>query len=201
MLEIKQVEFKFKGNRKYIHGTDMFNKMTDFGHLPSHLHNIRFIAHKVVHSPLCNVYLTDKKEELNEIADICVRCQFDIDQSTHWMALTQATSAIPEQRYAYDEDQIVSLCSLKDSAITLTAPSAYSFIENIVAMNKHLHQHLFPEADGNWFFTRIDLDSGCEERAHLELHFRHNMNYRLTRSDILANGQKLGDLYFSLVKA
>ncbi|MCI0732557.1 MAG: hypothetical protein L0Y38_01885 [Methylococcaceae bacterium] len=129
--------------------------------------------------------------------------QFSSDHKNYWSALVQPDNEANDftaGRYEYDEDRIISLCSLEGSAIVLTSESSYTFIENIVAMNKHLHQCLFPDAGGKWFFTRADLDSGCNARERIELRFKHNMNYRLTRSDILVNGKKLGDLYFSLVK-
>ena len=68
-------------------------------------------------------------------------------------------------------------------------------------MNKHMHQQMFPEAVGKWIFTRIDLEAVCDARENLALDFKHNMNYRLTKSDILLGGNKTGDLYFSLVKS
>jgi hypothetical protein len=104
-------------------------------------------------------------------------------------------------RYEYDEARVVSLCSIVGDDITLTKKSPFTFIETLVAMNKHLHQRMFPEAPGKWLFTRIDLTVGCDDRENLALRLRHNMNYRLTKSDILVDGRKVGDLYFSLVKS
>jgi hypothetical protein len=49
-------------------------------------------------------------------------------------------------------------------------------------------------------FTRIDLERGCNEREKLALRLRHNLQYRLTKSDILVDGRKVGDLFFSLMK-
>jgi hypothetical protein len=200
-MEIKQVEFQFKGARNYIQGPDLFNAMVDVGYPIEHLRNIRFIAHQFVSAPVCELYLTNDKEELNQISDINARCQLEVDHVSYWIALKPLTTDKPGKRGDYDEENLIALCRWEGATIRLTQLSPFTFIETLVSMNKHMHQQLFPDVAGKWIFTRIDLDSGCAEREHLELHFKHNMNYRLTKSEILANGQKLGDLYFSLVKS
>jgi hypothetical protein len=68
-------------------------------------------------------------------------------------------------------------------------------------MNKKYLQLLFPGAPGKWVFTRIDLKKNHMERKDLGLIFKHNMNFRLTKSNICLGGEKIGDLYFSLVKS
>lgn len=200
-METREVEFKFKGKREYIHGTDMFNAMLATGP-GAGVNNIRFTVHDFVHTPRCNLHLAESKEALNGIADIRVRCQFDVSGATKWLALTQSEGdATSGGRYEYDEDLLVSLCRTDSDGIVLAQRSPYTFIENIVAMNKHMHHQLFPDAKGSWIFTRIDLSSSIDAREKLALQLKHNMNFRLTKSDILVNGSKAGDIYFSLVKS
>lgn len=201
-MEVRQVEFQFKGSRNYIQGPDIFNVMIDIGYPTNSLSSIRFTVHDFVRTPICKLYLADTKEMLNEVGDIRARCQFDTNAVTHWLGLTQgAGDAVSGGRYEYDEDRILTLCSMEKKGIVLAQQSPFTFIESVVSMNKHMHQQLFPDVAGKWIFTRIDLESGCDAREKLALRFRHNMNYRLTKSDILVNGKKVGDIYFSLVKS
>lgn len=201
MVNIKQIDFRYKGERDYIHGTDMFNAMMDVSKSAATYSNIHFTIHDFVRRLSCQLYLTDNKESLNEVDEIAVRCQLNIDAITHWIAIVPNAGDIAmEERYAYDESQIVSLCNMLDDGIVLNQLSPFSFIETIVAMNKHMHQQLFPEVDGKWIFTRIDLPIFCDVRENLALRLRHNMNYRLTKSDVVLNGKKIGDIFFSLVK-
>lgn len=200
-METKDIEFQFKGARKYIQGPDIFNAMMT---LSNHLNpsNIRFTAHDFISSPHCKLYLTEFKDELNEVAGIRARCQFAENGVMYWLAVVQESGDTSlALRTEYDEGKITSLCTLDQERIVLTKQSPFTFIESVVSMNKYMHQQLFPEAVGKWIFTRIDLDLNCNARDKLELHFRHNMNYRLTKSDILVNGIKVGDIYFSLVKS
>jgi|GEM_PF-1295596 len=200
-MKVKQIEFQFKGERNYIHGTDMFDAMIA---TPSStlINNIRFTVHDFVCSPICQLYQADNKDALNSVQGIRARCQFNVNDITHWLALTQMdVDTAPVNRYEYDENQIISLCRMEGAGIVLTQYSPFTFIENIVAMNKYMHQQLFPDALGKWIFTRIDLIVGCDEHEQLALQLKHNMNYRLTKSDILVNGKKVGDIFFSLVKS
>lgn len=200
-METRQIEFRFKGRRDYIQGPDMFNALTDAAGKDG-LRSIRFTAHGFVRTPVCNLYLSDDPNGLADVADIRARCQFEKDGKMRWLALTEgAGDAASGGRYDYDEERLVAASRMEGESIALIQPSPFSFIESIVAMCKHMHQQMFPDVQGKWIFTRIDLDEVCEVQEKLSLRFRHNMNYRLTKSDILFDGQKIGDLYFSLVKA
>jgi len=200
-VEIKQIDFKYKGERDYIQGPDMFNTLMDTSKSTAIYSNIHFTIHDFVRTARCQLYVTDNNESLDTLDDIAVRCQLDIDAITHWLAIAPlANDNTIKERYAYDESEIISLCDMLDDGIVLSQLSPFSFIETIVAMNKHMHQQLFPEVAGKWIFTRIDLPFSCDARENLALRLRHNMNYRLTKSDIEFNGKKIGDIFFSLVK-
>ncbi|WP_150048056.1 MULTISPECIES: hypothetical protein [Methylomonas] len=101
----------------------------------------------------------------------------------------------------YDEERVTSQCRIEGDGIWLIGESPFSFIETLVSMNKYLHQQLFPDAVGKWIFTRIDLDQESDAQSGLALLLKHNLNYRLTKSEILLDGKRLGDIYFSLVAA
>jgi hypothetical protein len=199
-VKIQYVRFKYKGARDYIHGTDMFHAMTNVGESTAVRSNITFTIHKFVYTTMCRLYVASDKESLNEVANIAARCQLDIDGITHWMAIIPDDGECKEvERVTYDESQILSKCSLRKEKIFLNHLSPYNFIETVVAMNKHLHQSIFPNVEGKWIFTRINLPRLIENREGLALKLRHNMNYRLTKCDIEVCGDKVGDLFFSLV--
>ena len=203
MLKVEAIEFQYKGERDYIHGTDMFNRMivapTATG---ATISNIRFTVHDFVHNAVCQLYSSTDKQVLQEIQNIRARCQFKVADSNHWLALTELPGeSAASGRYAYDEDRVIGLCRRDGESLSLTQQSPFTFIETIVAMNKHLHQLLFPELPGKWIFTRIDLDAYCDIRESLTLQLKHNMSNRLTKSAILVNQQQVGELYFSLFKS
>lgn len=200
-MEEISVCFQYKGQRDYIHGTDMYNELiTHFS--GNVLKNIKFSVHGFIRDPRCLLYVSECKISMDTIEGIETRCQLDVDGSTHWMGLKPLVcdDCSEAGRYPYDEDGLVNLCQLDKETISLPIESPYTFIETIVAMNKRLLQILFPDANGKWVFTRIDLPELSSVRSKLAVRFMHNMNYRLLKSDILVDDIKAGDLYFSLVK-
>lgn len=167
----RQIEFRFKGLRNYIHGTDIFNLMLEVAGADHVLSNVHFAVHDLIRAALCTLYFTMDKNELRTVGNIAARCQLDINNVTHWLAVTpKDTSAkVAVNRYPYDEEQIVPLCQLSHDTISLNSVSPFSFIETVVAMNKHMHLKLFPEADGKWLFTRLELKEFHNRRDNLLL--------------------------------
>lgn len=198
----KKITLQFKGARNYLHGTDLFNAIIEeYG--ASNICDLRFSVHEFILVPECILYAADTQAELNALRDTHVRCQFMANGVARWLAVVPVadSSVAVGGRYEYNEQDVISLCTLNNESITLTGTSPFSFIETVVAMNKQLHQSLFADAVGKWIFTRIDLNARCDARENITLSLRHNMNYRLTKSDILLAGAKIGDIYFSLVKS
>jgi hypothetical protein len=197
----RRVVFRYKGERNYIHGTDMFNEMLNISDT-SEISDVNFSVHDFVDIAACDLYDTYDKKDLNILDGIKARCQFNINGKIKWTALIPDDSITKSSsRYEYDESRITSLCKLDGEVIELSRVSPFSFIESVVAMNKQLLESLFPDANGKWVFTRIDLEKFSTATTGLSLQFKHNMKFRLTKSDILVDGEKLGELYFSLVKS
>jgi len=195
---IQNMLFRFKGDRNYVHGTDLFNGLvTHFG--TCSLKNIRFSIHSFIAVLGCRLSVVDVDEQLEPAEVSCV-----LEADGHEYALSiQADPELdaPLERYDYDETAITSLCVLGEDALTLEGESPHSFIETIVSMNKHMHQQLFPEAKGKWIFTKLELDAYEDVRNQLRLHLKHNFSFKLTKTEILADGVSLGHIYFSLVKS
>jgi len=198
-MDTSKVCFQYKGSRDYIHGTDMFNHFMSMfpGKEISH---IRFSVHDFVRDVSSHVYKSTCKKDIDELSGVSTRCQLEANGEPYWIGLKPVADDALEGRYEYDEDSLVQQCALDGEVLTLDGLSPYTFIETVVAMNKHLLQSLFPDAGGKWVFTRIDLPAHVQMTSKLSVKFKHNMNFRLLKSDILVEGEKVGDLYFSLVK-
>lgn len=194
----KKLNFEFKGDRDYIHGTDLFNELASrYGYKIS---AISFTVHDFVTNPCCLLYESKTKSEIDVLEGIKARASFDLDGEKRYIGLVEGP---PENgaRYDYDESLITKATVIDGDTIRLTSESPYSFIETIVAMNKHYLQNRFEDVAGKWIFTRLELDHVQDARNELSIVFRHNMNFRLTKSDVLINDKKVGEIYFSLLRA
>jgi len=201
-MDVKPVSFKFKGGRDYVQGPDLFNEMMKV-FADKKLSNIRFTAHDFIRVPKGLLYSTISKEELSEIRNPETRCELNVEGVRCWLVLvsTPALSADVITREDYSEGKVISQCKVAQERIVLNGHSPYTFIETIVSMNKCLLQNMFPDKPGKWIFTRVDLVKFSAATAGLSLEFKHNMNFRLTKSTIMVDGEKVGDLYFSLVQS
>jgi len=198
----EKVTFQYKGSRNYVQGPDMFNMFLE-QFSGNELTDIRFSVHGFVHQVSCLLYISKDKSDLDSVSDIKARCQVKVDGEVQYLGLSPMSDPpeLEPGRYAYDENSLLQYCQVLDDRIILNGQSPFSFIETIVAMKKRLMESLFPEVEGKWVFTRIDLPISCDANTSLTIVFKHNMNFRILKSDILVDGEKVGDLYFSLVKS
>lgn len=188
------LDFCYKGSRKYIHGTDIFSKLTErFG---EDITDIDIAFHDIT---VNNLTFADIKSE-EESIKVTFRCSKDTEKLRLYGFENNREVTC---QYDYFEEQIVnsSYLSLPEQAIALNHPTEYSFIEHIVAMNKALMEMVYPKADGKWYFTRLQLkrDIDMSLITSLKLVLESNFQFKLIKSSIMANGEKLGSIYFSLV--
>lgn len=198
-MKPRRIEFSFKGDRDYIQGTDIFNALVG-QYQCAKLRNIHFTIHGFVRTPMCEAYQADSREGLDQLRNIKARASFDFGGIRQWLALKDLPALGPARRCEYPEDRITSLCDVRGRTIVLERASPFPFIETVVAMNKHLHQKLFADATGKWVFTGAALTQGCDAREGFSLQIGSEVNYRLTRAEIVHNGRAIGSLLFSLAR-
>ena len=195
--------FLFKGQRDYVHGTDMYEKIADFVRQSSSglaSGEFRMTIHSIVRHQ-CRLVYSDVGDSGSKPNNAKAEFSF-ISGNFKIMGWLVETASPVTERYPYVEEKIIEDCSFRENGIITRKTEGYSAIEVVVAMNKHLNVQLFPEAHGKWFFTRIDLktllDRQCGETYSVEL--AGVLGNRMTRSAILINGKAIGYIYFSLVR-
>jgi len=203
-MEHIPLHFSFKGNRSYVHGTDIYTAIimqTNSKYDSKTLLSLRLSIHTMAFKDCDLVWagsgeLTDKPDEV--VADFVVG--LDKGEIAGW--LIESDRPI-ESRYDYDETRIEALCKVRDQAIMITGKTGYSPIEVIVSMTKQLHNRLFPSKDAKWFFTKLELTRPLQnnDSSRFVIEQKHNFKNRLTKSEILCHREVIGQIYFSLVKS
>ena len=195
-MEQYNLEFCFKGNRNYVHGTDIYQKVFDLlSHEIEEKFDLSFHGIATKNMKLSHQVPTDE----SLIKFVCKH----IDKSKNKVVLygIEIDSKI-ECRYNYLEEDICALSQVNISKqeLILTKDSSYSFIENSVALNKYLLEKLFPDANGKWYFTRLQLEQLPKKISYpLKLNLKANFNFKLTKTEIFIENQSIGFIYFSLV--
>lgn len=198
----KLIDFCFKGDRTYVHGTDMLNTFIREADLATDFQqaSLDFTIHKIARHKLILVFPDAVSAEMEPHANLYVSAG-DTRLRYTYVESDQEVDC----RYEYDEDSIVRAADYNGEGkeITLSEFDKYTTIEKIVALNKGLLQKLFPGVPGKWYFTRIRLSSiDCLNEAAtapIKVAFRKNFNFKLTASRIFIDGNEVGEINFSLV--
>ncbi len=201
-MERVALSFLFKGNRNYIHGTDIYNEITNAicsRRSVRDINVLRMKMRKLVRKQ-CHLLLGHSGEKLkvpdDSPADILISTA---GGDIHGYLLE--TGRDINSRYAFDEEAIRSRCSLNHDSVSVSGLSTYTAIEVGVVMTKLLHRKLFPDVQGKWLFTQLEMNRlfSPEDSSRLVIKFTHNFNYALTKSSIHSGTSELGRIYFSLV--
>ena len=199
MIEIP-VELRFKGDRTYLHGTDVYASAVDClqQRWPGIEGRCRFSFHRVTSHPvlaLLDSFQNGRSKPENCVADM--HLTGGKNEASIWFVEREGAIA---GRYAYDEDAVVKDCIVSGSCISRAGSSHYSTIETIVAMTKRLHNVVALPAQGKWLFTRLDLKRLLRARdaEELSVTLAGEPKASLTRSNIAVHGEQLGSIFFSI---
>ncbi len=199
MKEIKyDLEFCFKGNRTYVHGTDIYNKIVEILNNDMKDTKIDLSFHGVAKK---NILLSNKKPENENLIKFV--CKYTGENNERKILYGMERNHNITCQYTYPEEEICQLSDLdlENKEINLNTDTSYSFIENSVALNKYLLENLFPDVNGKWYFTRLQLlDVTTKKTYPLKLVLKANFNFKLTKTEIFISDKSMGYIYFSLVK-
>ena len=195
--KVHNLEFCFKGNRTYIHGTDVYNKIIEIlnGNMTNEKFDLSF--HGVAKK---NLQLSNMKPEDENFIKIV--CKYSGENNERKVLYGIENNQSIDCRYTYLEDDICkqSDLDLKNKEINLNEYTSYSFIENSVALNKYLLENLFPDVNGKWYFTRLQLSKVQSNHVYpLKLVLKANFNFKLLKTEIFVADKSIGYIYFSLV--
>jgi hypothetical protein len=190
------LEFCFKGSRNYVHGTDIFNKVIK--QLKNEMLNkkIDLSFHGIART---NIDLVNEKPDNEKLIKFAIKF-INKDNKKEVMYGIENGKKI-ECRYEYPEENIYNLSNLnlEKKEVVLNKDTSFSFIENIVALNKYLLVNLFSNANGKWYFTRLQLKENIDSNYPLKLILKGSFNLKLTKTEILIADKSIGFIYFSLI--
>ena len=196
-----KLEFKYKGNRTYIHGTDIYTHVLKlFEDTYGMAKDIKLSFHKIANTNLEIDILRkgDKGYDYSECAFIMEL----ISDSGEYVVAGIPTSENIVERYAYDEEKIVETCIFNNEEkwINLKDRLPYHNIEIIVAMNKALLSQLLPEP-GKWYFGKLHVhqDINKMDSNDIKVQLIRNIGSKITKSLILMDDQPSGEIYFTKV--
>lgn len=195
------MNFKFKGTRNYVHGTDIYNAIANFATEQLalvELKDIHYTLHKVMRKNLSIEVFKNERVPKRKNTAIVFLCRSEND---YYQFMLQENDQDVKGSYEYDENAIVEDCKYDPDKKTLelTDAKTYTDIELIVALNKRLLNLVFPEGPGKWFFTQLKINEYIKKSNYrnITLKFIKNLNFKLTKSQITIDGKEIGHIFFS----
>lgn len=198
MVAHMQFDLQFKGERNYIHGSDIYNEtLTWLISERQDVSLIDFSFHRRASHQLCGIFGV-----LPEGIEPVAICSFTSGGIRNRLYLVETAVSVTGS-YPYPEDEIVSQMTidLTTRRCALRGDVMYSDIEVWVAMTKAIHYKAFPLLSGKWFFARWRYPRYVWRSIALkrELCIASVFNNKVTRSEVFLDGQKTGEIYFVIV--
>jgi len=175
------IYFEFKADRNYLHGTDMFNKVSELLG-DEHILDISFRS------------TTDRQCLLSEEKSGHVIAIIKTQSRTLYLIESDVTI---DNRYDFDEDDLVVSSIVNGDKISMQLDENYSYIENVVALTKKLNNCLDKPASGKWLFGqyRSELDHRSF-KGLLEIKSSKRIKSRFSENLIYLNGELKSKIMF-----
>ncbi|EDP74917.1 hypothetical protein [Hydrogenivirga sp. 128-5-R1-1] len=183
----------FKGDRDYVHSTDLFNELLKVLKLRKR-EDVTYIELNFYRLADKKLYATHTEEEDNKPVALLI---YKIGHAEPRKVWCYELSEKVDCRKPYDESAIINASEIKPGkTILLEKPSGYTKIEEIVSLNKHLLSSIF--RNRKWLFVKLQLYSKLTEDAYpLELSVASNIGTSIIKTEIHLGGKFLGYIYFS----
>jgi hypothetical protein len=196
------LNFKLKGNRNYIHGTDIYSKISAYLNSENfQVSNINLSFHKIVTHNLKGKLFSGDTISSDIKNPACVFKFIHNMIEPQIICLFETDERVTES-YAYDEEKITDAAKFnnEDKSISLTSAIRYKNIEKVVALNKVLLTNLLTNS-GKWYFIRLTTDGDINEKTPDSINLRlvKNKGSKITKTLILFDEREQGYIYFSKV--
>jgi|GEM_PF-3771346 len=154
MKEIN-LEFSYKGDRDYVHGTDIYKQiiknLNTLGY--NNWHYLELNIKKISrHNLTC--FLTDNKQKLEgEVVNFVLKK----DQDQLFGSIIENTSSLISTRYSFDESNITKHCHIdheKESIIYKNPDNNFTTIDIVISMSKLFLENAVDNSV-KWFFRTI----------------------------------------------
>jgi hypothetical protein len=201
MLYEKRIPFKFKGDRNYVQGADIFDGVLEvvkdfFGEYPNLLKGAFYRL-------LSNTGIFHLYKEHDFIDQENIYAQFFLlVRRLNYKIIVSASGKNIHSSQEYNENEVLDGFNIKDKIVMMSVKQSFSYMEQIVAMTKRLHFEVYPDVSGKWLFSKIDLKDIINPLLFhnhlLVIEAKKNFHNKLTQNAIFLDDKHLGYIFYSL---
>jgi hypothetical protein len=203
MIYQEAIDFKYKGNRNYVQGPDIYDAMLQkvlevFAAYPIHVKGA--FNHLLKNNGILRIHESTEEIDKN---NLCAFFSITIGSDQYYVVLLDAGTKISSS-YSYDEEKVLESMMFYSETVKMRVKSEFTYIEQMIAMTKKLHLLIYPEAKGKWLFTKIDLgtyiDPQLYQDQNISVKAKKNFHNSLTQNSVFVNAEEIGEIWFSMVK-
>jgi hypothetical protein len=193
-----QLEIGYKGSRTYLHGSDIFNALaqvatTVSGDASAYVEQLIFRSFA---RNGCDV-TTERPLGTDRLVGQATFRAPGIEESVSAWILE--TNRPVTERRPFDEANLLAkvVLNVEARSARLLEHSAYTPIEELIALTKQLNYAVCPKVNGKWVFGQLDLveplTGGYQK---LEIHMKSLITGRFSVNDVFVDGRSIGTMRF-----
>ena len=188
------LKLAFKGDRNYLHGTDIIPALLE---ITGPVSNLSVQIYRMTSHFLVAQHVTASRlAELRKSRKLCALMSYEQPTcSQAVIAVTEDMSKKVMSSRPYDEAAVVQSATRSGNEIRQGASQTGTFFERVVALNKRLLNEL--EGEFSWLFCGLELAQVPVQSAPLSIAMASNIGRRMYKSTIAANGTELGSIVFA----
>jgi hypothetical protein len=191
-MDSRQLDLRFKGQRPYIQGPDIFNAATRILKDADTEAWVSMLAFHRFARLDCDLILAKPHADAPMVARGFANTSGG--KRPFWIVESDRE---PGGRYPYDEDSINALASIEGATIHMKQRSSFSPMEEIVALTKTLSYALSPDVDGKWVFGQLNLQRALpHDYGRLVICRTREMAHRFSINRIVIDDLHAGDIRF-----
>ena len=185
------LDVPFKGARDYLTGADLFDALLG---VTGARGSVVLVMRRLMQRPVSAISIPPGVDPSAYPAEF----HYSSTQSDCTVVLREDPSREVTRRIPYDEECVTAPAVISGTSLSCRLSETYSFIEQVVALNKLLLNRSAVGADSpKWLFTRIELDTVPEAPEVLDLKLVATIGSRITKTAIRTDGELVGHIYFS----
>jgi hypothetical protein len=198
-VKTRRLDVRFKGDRTYLHGTDLFDEMTRLcsAGRGAPLANVRMSFYRPI------THAVEAVRALSGAASARPAALFEASaggERIAWELHERAGEPVAGRR-PYDESAVAAQSTVDGRTIEQLQPTPYTFVERAVALNKRLLEEVRRGRPTSWWFARLELAGLAPPSPALRLGVEAELGGRLVKSWIDVDGLRAGSIYFSEKKS
>lgn len=178
------LDLPFKGERDYLHGTDLVEALL------SHFHSggpLQFQIHRM----MTRAVEAGVVRSGADFGDCAAKAKFGDRLVGVW-----ETNRAVTRRVEYDEIAAIQGAVYVDNWCLTKRNPKYTFVEQLVALNKKVLGERFPEV-GGWVFVGLELDAYPALWNQIAVEYSQRLGKLLFRSHVLVDGELIGEVRFA----